>query len=79
MRMHYLSSIELDIGKWAPAPNIPAGQRVLAGELRMFCPSIKTVVFWMGSTKVRWTFTDQWHSRIEVQQYPQFSDAWCLA
>ena len=77
--MHYLSSIELDLGRWTPAPNVPAGQRALAGELKMFCPSVKTVVFWLGSTRARWTFSDdQWHSRVEAQQCPQFSDGWCL-
>lgn len=79
--MHSLKSIEVDIGKWQPTPIIPAGQRALASELQTYCPSIQSMTFWMGSSRVRWSYTTsagQWQHKVEPQLYPQDSNTWCL-
>ncbi len=79
--MHYLKSIELDIGKWQPSPMIPGGQRALAAELQIYCPSVQLVTFWIGNSRVRWSYTTntgQWQHKIDPQLYPQYSNTWCL-
>ncbi|KAF8955852.1 hypothetical protein BDZ97DRAFT_2063373 [Flammula alnicola] len=79
MTMHYLYSIELDLARWNPLPNSPSSQRSLAAELRTFCPSITVVIFWMGTTRIRWAYSNQqWQSRVETQQFPQLSETWRL-
>jgi len=79
MRMHCLQTIELDVGRWNPPPNSKQAQRVLVGELRLFCPSLNLVMFWMGNTRSRWTWSgQQWHLHVDLQQLPQHSNIWCL-
>jgi hypothetical protein len=46
-RIHRLQSVELDVSSWDPPP-IEAGPsafRALANELRIYCRSVKRVIF----------------------------------
>ncbi|KAF8184164.1 hypothetical protein BJ912DRAFT_853283 [Pholiota molesta] len=73
-----LRSIELDLTRWNPPPTPPASQRMLADELRTFCPALRVVIFWVGRARVRWEVHrsgrdgegggaewEQWVSRVE--------------
>lgn len=91
--MHRLRIIELDVARWNPLPNPLAVQRVLADELRVFCPSLLVIVFWVGSTtRVRWSVNEtdseeaqlyggghgMWQSRGEQEVYQQFGEMWSM-
>ncbi|GLB45335.1 hypothetical protein LshimejAT787_2100950 [Lyophyllum shimeji] len=81
LKMHSLRCIQLDVLAWSPHPNIHA-QRAIAIEMRVYCPSIHHVVFWIGQTRFRWQFVDdaqEWHSHVDTHQYPQFDNMWSLA
>ena len=44
MRLRHLRAIELEVTDWDPAPQ-PTGMRALASELRLYCPSVRFIVF----------------------------------
>ncbi len=44
MRLRRLSTTEVEVSEWDPAPG-PHALRALANELRLYCPSITCVVF----------------------------------
>ncbi|THH07113.1 hypothetical protein EW145_g3616 [Phellinidium pouzarii] len=44
MRLRKLHTVELEVSEWEPAPT-PQALRALASELRLYCSSIKCVVF----------------------------------
>jgi len=75
MRLHYLRSIQLDISRWNPPPGVPA-QRALAAELKVFCPTIKHVAFWIHGTRFRWHFSNDWRSQVDAHLYPQMDPMW---
>ena len=45
MRLRQLRCIEVDVSEWDPAPGHAAALRALACEIRLYSPSISTVVF----------------------------------
>ncbi|RPD56683.1 hypothetical protein L227DRAFT_508145 [Lentinus tigrinus ALCF2SS1-6] len=45
MRMPQLRCVEVDVSDWDPPPTHAAALRALTCELRLYCPSITTVVF----------------------------------
>jgi len=53
MRMHHLIHLELDVFHWDPHPN-NYGQRALVSEIRIYCPTIRVVVFWCGRNRYFW-------------------------
>ncbi|RDB15335.1 hypothetical protein Hypma_004824 [Hypsizygus marmoreus] len=79
--MRYLRSIHVDITHWAPHHPAPPAQRALAAELRVFCPSIRHVVFWIHGTRFRWMFSggaaQEWRSAMETGRYPPMDSSWC--
>jgi len=77
--MHYLRFIELDVSRWNPQPNT-AAQRALASELRVYCPSIRFLIFWAGANRFFWNLDgEEWHCRIDSNQHPHYETAWCNA
>ncbi|TFK38945.1 hypothetical protein BDQ12DRAFT_630043 [Crucibulum laeve] len=77
MDMHSLRSIELDIARWTPPPPTIA-QRALAAELKIYCPTICTVTFWIGGTRCRWLHDGMvWISQsVDLNQYPNLNRNW---
>ena len=45
MRLPVLQTIELEISEWEPPPSTAEAFRALAKELRLYCPSVTSVVF----------------------------------
>ncbi|OSC98220.1 hypothetical protein PYCCODRAFT_1471276 [Trametes coccinea BRFM310] len=45
MRLPQLRCIEVDVSEWDPSPTHPAALRALTLELRLYCPSVTSVVF----------------------------------
>ena len=41
----HLECLEVDVSEWEPPPPVPSGMQALAGELRLYCPSLQRVVF----------------------------------
>lgn len=95
MHMHHLHSVEVDISRWpgGPGSSTPAVQRLLADELRVYCPSLRLIVFWLSpATRVRWTVNggrgaraqqfgaahDLWQTRAEQGIYQQLGEIWKL-
>lgn len=56
MRLPFLESVELEVSDWDPQPTSNAACRALAGELRLYCTGIQTVVLVcdLDRTLVRW-------------------------
>ncbi|KAF9559734.1 hypothetical protein CPC08DRAFT_690798 [Agrocybe pediades] len=78
MALHYLEAIELDMGKWHPLPIPLPAQRAIASEINLFCPSLHTVILWMGNMHVQWSRIDgKWLSQVSANTYPQTSSFWC--
>ncbi|KAG6898582.1 hypothetical protein C0993_005859 [Termitomyces sp. T159_Od127] len=83
-----LRTVQFDLTHWVPHPDVRA-QRALACEVHTFCAQIRNIVFWVGSTRVRWAWVvlqredgkdcGQWHSHVDVQQYPPFDLMWSMA
>ena len=45
MRLPQLRAMEVDVTEWDPPPIHAAALRALACEVRLYCPSVVTVVF----------------------------------
>ncbi len=45
MRLPQLRCLEVDVSDWDPPPTHPAALRAVTYELRLYCPSIVTVVY----------------------------------
>lgn len=52
MRLHRLHCVELEVTDWDPPPMSPAALRALMYELRLYCPSVTTVIFVYDSDRV---------------------------
>jgi hypothetical protein len=78
MHLHYLRSIQLDISRWTPHPGMSA-QRAIAAELKIYCPTIKHVAFWIHSTRFRWHFAHDWRSQADGHVHPQMDNMWSTA
>ncbi|THH09489.1 hypothetical protein EW146_g8672, partial [Bondarzewia mesenterica] len=64
-----LSSLEVDLTRWLPQPSAPL-QRVVATELRMYCPTLQVFIVWYGSHRFVWQLKDDggegdWKLRME--------------
>lgn len=60
MKCYNLEMVDLDVSTWLPQP-IESYQRMLAAELRTFCPRIMRVTFWISSNQFCWYFReDEW-------------------
>ncbi|PCH40455.1 hypothetical protein WOLCODRAFT_88698 [Wolfiporia cocos MD-104 SS10] len=58
VQMRALDTIDLDCTRWAPTPH-DVFQRMLAAELRTFCPNLRRVGFWFASLHCVWTCIDE--------------------
>lgn len=62
-----LECLQLDVSHWTNAPLVPYMQRMVATELRTYCPSLCQFVFWHGTNQTLWRFErEQW----TFQQFP---------
>ncbi|KAI0823277.1 hypothetical protein BC628DRAFT_1325394 [Trametes gibbosa] len=60
MQLPALALIELDVTHWEPRPNEHL-QRAILLELRIFCPTLQQVVFWISQHRFHWFCRDgQW-------------------
>ena len=60
MKCYKLEMVEFDVTTWLPQP-IESYQRMLAAELRTFCPGVVCVTFWINSNQFSWFYReDEW-------------------
>lgn len=52
MRLPRLQCVELEVTDWDPPPMTPAALRALMYELRIYCPSITTIIFVYDTDRV---------------------------
>lgn len=45
MRLPQLRCIEVDVSEWDPPPTHAAALRAVAYEVRLYCPTVATIVF----------------------------------
>jgi hypothetical protein len=45
MRLPRLQCVEFEVSEWQPPPTSRGALRALASELRLYCPSVRCVVF----------------------------------
>ncbi|KAF9465813.1 hypothetical protein BDZ94DRAFT_1159321 [Collybia nuda] len=78
LRLHHLRTIQVDLAHWVPQPHVMP-QRAIAAEIKMYCPSIYCVVFWVHNTKFRWEYSqNEWRYHLDTQHYPQNDQTWYL-
>ncbi|KAI5989003.1 hypothetical protein EDD15DRAFT_2285748 [Pisolithus albus] len=53
LSMHQLRMLEVSTAAWTPQPT-GIQQRILASEIRVYCPSIEYVCFWTGGGRTLW-------------------------
>ncbi|KAH9831430.1 uncharacterized protein C8Q71DRAFT_303444 [Rhodofomes roseus] len=76
MKLYSLELIELDVTAWAPQP-YDCYQRMLAAELRTFCPKIAYVGLWIGNLHCVWIYQDEeWTSTRASGRLPQQETLW---
>ncbi|KAH7885154.1 hypothetical protein F5I97DRAFT_1338847 [Phlebopus sp. FC_14] len=76
MAMHHLRTLEVETTAWTPQPAgvIP---RILAAEVRIYCPSIEYICFWMRSGRTLWIVDgNDWSYHSETGQHSQFDGLW---
>jgi len=74
--MHGLQALEVDVTQWNP-PLIGTFQRTVAAELRIYCPSIRSIKFWIGLNRFFWTIeADVWSCKHDICQYRHNDGAW---
>ncbi|TEB27394.1 hypothetical protein FA13DRAFT_1765321 [Coprinellus micaceus] len=56
MRLPVLQTIELEISEWEPPPSTAEAFRALAKELRLYCPTVTSVVFVLDFERTLVTF-----------------------
>jgi hypothetical protein len=76
MGMHNLRVLELDITKWDPQPP-PLMQNILTTELRVFCPSVEFIAFWVGMSRFCWSLQENnWMYQPETGQSARGEPIW---
>ena len=76
MRCYALEMVELDVSSWVPQP-IETFQRMLATELRTFCPRIVYVSFWINTNQYSWFYRDdEWSSTRLGARSPTQETMW---
>lgn len=51
--MHQLHILEVSTAAWTPQPTGPQ-QRILASDIRIYCPSVEYICFWSGGGRTLW-------------------------
>lgn len=76
IRMPCLETIDLDVSFWDPQP-VDVYQRMLAAELRTYCPSLQCVGFWVGQHHIIWFCQDEeWLSGQLTGRSPLNENLW---
>lgn len=74
--MPCLETIDLDVSFWDPQP-VDVYQRMLAAELRTYCPSLQCVGFWVGQHHIIWFCQDEeWLSGQLTGRSPLNENLW---
>ncbi|KZT69537.1 hypothetical protein DAEQUDRAFT_669481 [Daedalea quercina L-15889] len=76
MKLYRLELLELDVTAWLPQPH-ESYQRMLAAELRTFCPKINYVGFWIANHHFCWFYQDdEWTSTRASGRTPAHETLW---
>ncbi|KAI0917690.1 hypothetical protein AcW1_007170 [Taiwanofungus camphoratus] len=76
MRLHALDSIDVDVTYWEPRLTEPF-QRTIAAELRIYCPSLSCVCFWISHHHFLWQCQDdEWTSTHFPNRFPSTELFW---
>lgn len=58
MRLPLLHTLELEITEWEPPPSTTEAFRALAKELRLYCPTVGSIVFVLDFERTLVTIKD---------------------
>ena len=58
MKLKMLQCLEVEVSEWVPPPSTTAAFRALASELRLYCPTITSVVFVLDFERTLVTITN---------------------
>jgi hypothetical protein len=76
MRMHNVRVMELEISKWDPSP-LPPLHNILTTELRIYCPTVEFIAFWVGMNRFCWILEENtWAYQPETGQSARFEPIW---
>lgn len=75
-----LEVLQVDVAHWQNGPMMPHSNRLLATELRTYCPSLTRIVFWQGASEAVWRYDDetgQWKGQqLPGPRYVQRETLW---
>ena len=78
MRFPSLEILHVDVSHWDPFPHDPF-QRMLAMELLMFCPTLRTITFWVRQYCSLWWYEDdvrEWTQMHAMARSPNSESMW---
>ncbi|KAH9849488.1 hypothetical protein C2E23DRAFT_888202 [Lenzites betulinus] len=76
MKLSALALLELDVAHLEPRPNENM-QRVILHELRIFCPTLQQVVYWIGQHRFQWLCRDgQWQAIYSTNRHRLHDNLW---
>ncbi|KAI0369436.1 hypothetical protein BV20DRAFT_364977 [Pilatotrama ljubarskyi] len=76
MKLPALTAIELDVSHWEPRPN-EHFQRAILLELRIFCPTLLHVVFWITQHRFHWNWRNgQWLFLYQAGRFQMHENLW---
>lgn len=76
MKLPALTQIELDVSHWDPRPN-DVLQRMLLHDLRVYCPTLQHIVFWISQHRFHWYMRGgQWLNMHQVGRLQIHDNLW---
>ncbi|KAI6041427.1 hypothetical protein EDC04DRAFT_2565716 [Pisolithus marmoratus] len=76
LSMHQLRVLEVNTAAWTPQPT-GIQQRILASEIRVYCPSIEYVCFWTGGGRTLWILDgNDWSYHSDNAHHLQLDALW---
>ncbi|EKM49891.1 uncharacterized protein PHACADRAFT_33425 [Phanerochaete carnosa HHB-10118-sp] len=75
-----LETLQVDVAHWQNGAMMPHAHRLLATELRTYCPTLVRIVFWQGVSETVWRFDEdngQWKGQqVPGPRYAQREHLW---
>ncbi|GJF00220.1 hypothetical protein PsYK624_165000 [Phanerochaete sordida] len=75
-----LETLQVDVAHWQNSPMMPHAYRLLATELRTYCPTLNRIVFWQGVSETIWRCDEdggQWKGEsVPGPRYAQRESLW---
>lgn len=76
MKLGALEMVELDVSRWEPQL-AECMQRAVMADFRIYCPSLRHIVFWHGQHRFLWFARDgEWMCVHQHGRWPAHETHW---